>query len=92
MAVSVPDVTSTVMVFPPVESVRLPVAPPVSLSTVEPSFFRTTVAPVSVDVAVPVCGLLFVVAVYQSQLGEKVGVRVSAPIVSADRDAAKGLA
>ena len=73
-------------------SVRLPVALPVPLFTVEPSFFRTTVAPASVAVAVPVCGLLAVVAVYQSQLELKVGVKVSAPIVSADRDAAKGLA
>ena len=79
------------MVFPPEASVRLPVALPVPLFMVKPSFFRVTVAPVSVAVAVPVCGLEFVVAVYQSQLGEKVGVRVSAPIVSADRDAAKGL-
>jgi len=84
-------VTSTVIRLLPVVSVSEPVAPPVSELTVVPLFFKTQAAAGSVDTAVPVCGVVPVVAVYQSQLDEKVGVRVSEPIVSVERLAAKGL-
>ena len=79
------------MVFTPVARVMLPVASPVSVSMVVTPFLSSTVAVASVAVAVPVCGLVAVVAVYQSQSGSNAGVNISEPIVSADRLATKGL-
>ena len=79
------------MVFAPAARVMEPVAEPVPLLMVVAPFLSSTVAPLSLAVAVPVCGLELVVAVYQSQSESNVGVRVSEPIVSAERLATKGL-
>lgn len=83
--------TSTVIVFAPVVNVTEPVAPPVSVSIVVTPFLIVTVAVSSTDSAVTVCGLVAVVVVYQICDPLKAGVSVSAPIVSVERSATKGL-
>ena len=79
------------MVFAPVDRVHAPEASPVPVSTVVSPFFNVTVAPASTASAVAVCGEVLVVHVYQTCDPLKVGVSVSAPIVSVDSCATKGL-
>jgi len=63
----------------------------VPLATVVPPLEISTVADASSGVAVMVLVALVVVAVYAVTSGSNTGVSVSAPIVSLDRRAVKGL-
>lgn len=91
MTSSVPTVTFAVIVFKPLARVIDPVADPVPVLMVVAPFFSNTVAAASAAVAVPVCGLDEVVAVYHNQSGSNVGLNVSEPIANAERLATKGL-